>query len=115
MKLEASEKREWILFGAFSQGRESVASSDFVDNEIAKCVEEVERFKAGEIKKEDIRFVPVLLESLGCSNGGKLLDGIEEAVKANRRMKEASKIGMRLQGAKNIEEIEQLKERVAKL
>lgn len=108
-------KREWMLFGAVSQGREGVTSADFVNNELAKCVEEVERYKAGEIKKEDIRFVPALLESLNCPNGEKLLDGIEKAVKANRRMVEANKIGKRLQSAVNVDEIEQLKERVAKL
>lgn len=115
MKLEVEEQREWFLFGAFSQGREGVTSSDFVDNEIAKCVEEMERYASGEIKKEDVRFVPALLKSLRCCEGEKLLDGIEKAVKNNRRMKEAKNIGRRLQGAMSLEEIEQLKERVAKL
>lgn len=109
-------KRELILFGAFladTDGtygiRERLTSADFVDNELAKCIEEIQGVINGSIQKEDMRFLPSFLESLKCPDGGKAIDGIEQAVKNYARFKQLKKVCLAGGLAKTEEEIELFK------
>ncbi|MCH9776446.1 MAG: hypothetical protein K0U90_08435 [Planctomycetes bacterium] len=84
-------KRELMAFGAYladtdgANGiRDRLTSSDFIDNDLVKCIEEMENVTSGKTKKEDMRFLPFLLESLRCSNGGKAIDGIEQTTKKQK-------------------------------
>lgn len=115
--MKGIEKINWALFGAYLASeafREEVSSADFVDNDLAKCVEEIEGVTSGRIGKEEMRYLPVLMETLQCPDGGKAIDGMVQTAKAHRRMVEANKLGKRLQMALP-HEIDQLKERMANL
>ena len=117
MKNKISRDRELIAFGAYLASeafREELSSADFTDNDLAKCVEEMEGVTSGTVTKEEMRYLPFLMETLRCPNGVKAIDGIAMTVKAHRRMVEANNLGRRLQWARP-DEIEQLKERAAKL
>ena len=116
-RIDIETKRQYMALGAYIASvkfRDDIRSSDFVDNDIAKCVEEMEGVINGTINKEDMRYLPFLMESLNCSTDVKPLDGLVSAIKAHRRSVEANKLGKRLQIALP-HEIEQLKERAANL
>lgn len=109
--------RELMALGAYLASqpfREEIASTDFVDNEIAKCIEEMEGVTSGKVSKDEMRYLPHFMETLGVPDGVKAIDGLVFAVKSNRRMVEANNLGKRFQIALP-HEIDQLKERAAKL
>ena len=107
--------RELILFGcclADKEIRDRLTSADFVDNQLASCLEEIQNVTNGKTNKEDMRFLPSLMDSLECPNMGKAIEGIEAAVKAYSRMKRIQRACQLAAFAKTEQDIEQFKRQV---
>lgn len=114
--IDMEMKRELMAFGAYladTDGiygiRDRLTSADFIDNDLAKCIEEMENVTSGKTRKEDMRFLPFLLESLRCPNGGKAIDGIEQAVKSNAETKRFKKLCFRGALASSSDDINRIK------
>ena len=98
MMIDTELKRELMLFGAYladADGtcgiRSRLTSNDFVDNDIAACIEEIEGVRSGRVQKENTRFLPSFMADLDCSSGANAIDGIEQTVKANAEYKRLRK------------------------
>jgi|GEM_PF-2548424 len=104
--------RELMLFGAYLADagdiRSRINSSHFVENDIAACIEEIEGVTSGRIQQQNTRFLPFLLDSLECPNGGNAIDGIEQAVKANTEYRRMRKLCQQGAFSKNREDLERI-------
>ncbi|WP_298860935.1 hypothetical protein [uncultured Gimesia sp.] len=111
--IDTELKRELMLFGACLADAggilDKVSSADFIDNDLAKCIEEMKNVKSGKTMKSDMRFLPSLLESLRCPNEGKAIDGIEQAVKSNAETKRFKKLCFRGAMASSSDDINRIK------
>ncbi len=106
-------KRELILFGAYLADaggiRSRLTSNDFVDNDIAACIEEIEGVRSGRVQEQYTRFLPALLNSLDCPNGGTAIEGIEQAVKSHTEYKRIRKLCRLGALSSNPEDLERIK------
>ena len=119
MKMETTEKLEYMLFGAYLLDcggiRERVTSADFENDEIAACVQEIEQHTSGVLNNADVRKVPAFLEKLKCSTVGRAINAIEKAVKANRRRKQIGLVCRKIQSAQSDDERERLYDKLIDL
>ncbi len=112
-------KRELMISGAYLIDsdnyygiRDRISGDDFITEILANVIGEVEGHKRGEINREDLRHLPFLMDSLRCPNGGKAIDGIEEAVKEYSRAKRLYKTCLMSSWATKNEDVESIKEKV---
>ena len=89
--IDTEMKRELMLFGAYLADaggiRSRLTSNEFVNNDIAACIEELEAVASGSKQQQETRFLPSLLDKLECPSGGDAIERIEQAVKSNAEYK----------------------------
>tara|TARA_R110002126_G_scaffold271292_2_gene415186 strand:- start:218 stop:574 length:357 start_codon:yes stop_codon:yes gene_type:complete len=110
--IDTELKRELMLFGAYLADaggiRSRLTSNDFVDNDIAACIEELEAVASGRKQQHETRFLPAFLKSLEVSNGGDAIEGVEQTVKANaeyKRLRKYCRLGALSSSPEDLERI----------
>lgn len=108
--------RERELWGAFIESAEvraKVNSEDFVTSDYRLAAQEVHDFEAGKIKREEMRHLPLLMESNGIPHGVKYIDGLVSAVKQYSRAKRLNRECLMSCWATNNKHVESIKKKVS--
>lgn len=111
-------EREEQLFGAYvasAEVRKEVSSDDFTVNRIRLAAKDIEDYEAGRITKEQMIYLPALMESLRLPNGVKYIDGLISAVKGYTRAKKLNKVCLMSSWATKHEDVEAIKEKVSNI
>lgn len=112
------EQTEVALFGAYvasAEVRQEITSDDFTVPRIRLAVKDIEKFEAGEIKKEGMVYLLALMDSLRLPHGVKFIDGLVAVVKSNTRSKRAREAAAYGWLAKTPQHIESFKQKVSEL
>lgn len=109
------EKELWGAFVVSPEVRAQVSSGDFVTRRYQLAAQEVHDYEAGKITKEEMRHLPVLMESNGIPDGVKYIDGLVSAVKEYSRAKRLTYECLKSCWAKNSNDIETVKQKVSEI
>ena len=109
------EKELWGAFVVSPEVRAQVSSDDFVTRRYQLAAQEVHDFEAGKITKDEMRHLPVLMESNRLPSGVKYIDGLVAAVKEYKRAKRLTHECLKSCWARNSNDIETIKQKVSEI
>jgi len=109
------EKELWGAFMVSPEVRAEVNSEDFVTEIYRKAAQEVHDLEAGKITKEELEFLPILMESNRLPSGVKYGEGLILTVKEYSRVKRLNYECLKSCWATKSSDIESVKQKVSEI